>query len=339
MASARPVGTNENISTYGSGVGRDYTALATWEAATDNNLVTGTVSEVLECYADSASYADTVTMAGATTNSTYFRIIRPEAGSMHTGVPGTGIHFTGTTNIVIVTEANFSLQDVSLTLTGNAAANRNATTVNAANVRHVGVMAKCTNAGAGTGNGINLFATAGSCFAVDCLAYECKTNGITIDPTTVGHYAYNCTSYGNAVGFNMNTGSATVALRNCLGAANTTADFNSDGAPTEDVQYCASDDATADDWAGTGNRIDQTFSFTNTAGDDYTLTTSDAGARNFGTDLSGDAAYPFDDDIVKTIRPQESVWDIGFFEVIPSGGFTPKPGNSTQFLQLLGVGT
>ena len=66
----------------------------------------------------------------------------------------------------------------------------------------------------------------------------------------------------------------------------------------------------------THDRLSQTFTFTNSAGDDYTLTSSDAGAKDFGVDLSADANLAFSDDVIGTARPQGSAWDIGFFEVV-----------------------
>lgn len=330
MASSRPTGVNENISTYG-GVTRDYTALATWEAATDVNLVTITTTEVLECYLDSSSYADTISMAGATTSTSYFRIIRPEPNAMHTGVPGTGIKFTGTANILVASEANASIQDVEALLTANTASNRNAMIGSSnTNIRFIGCMAKCTNAGAGNGNGINFFSMTGTCFLVNCLVYETKTNSYALDPASSSIVLYNCTAYQGTRGYNMNTGTGSVVMRNCLASGASTADFASDGAPAEDVQYCASSDATADDWAGTGNRVSQTFTFTSTAGNDYSLTSADAGAKEFGTDLSADGTYPFDDDIIGTTRPQSTSWDIGFHEVIVAAATAVEPARTIR---------
>ena len=85
MASARRTATNENISTYDSAGGKDYTSLSAWESATDVNLVSAAQSEVLECY--KGAHNDYVIVTGATANSSYFRIIRPAAGEGHSGIP------------------------------------------------------------------------------------------------------------------------------------------------------------------------------------------------------------------------------------------------------------
>jgi hypothetical protein len=62
-----------------------------------------------------------------------------------------------------------------------------------------------------------------------------------------------------------------------------------------------------------GDRLSQTFSFINEAGYDFHLSSNDAGARNFGTDLRNDSYLPFSTDIDGNSRPN-SLWDIGVDE-------------------------
>src|SRR5690606_1139067 len=101
-----------------AGQGRDYTSLSTWEAATDNDLVSLEQSEVLEVYADQSSYEDSVDITGETSNSTYFRIIRP-AASFHNGDPSAGIEIgecSGTRFYVIrLRGVSCSVQDLKIT--------------------------------------------------------------------------------------------------------------------------------------------------------------------------------------------------------------------------------
>lgn len=79
----------------------------------------------------------------------------------------------------------------------------------------------------------------------------------------------------------------------------------------------ASSDATADDFGGSGNLINQSAAawFTGPPSDLTLLTTSPG--KNTGTDQSGTG---FSDDIIGTHRPQSTAWDIGAFEFIPAGG-------------------
>ncbi len=60
--------------------------------------------------------------------------------------------------------------------------------------------------------------------------------------------------------------------------------------------------------------------------DDYHLAAGDAGAKDYGTDLSGDSFFPFDDDIDGDLF---DTWDIGFDEnSVAAGGYVPYPRSS-----------
>jgi hypothetical protein len=317
MASSRRTGTNENISTFGgAGQGRDYTSLATWEAATDNDLVTATQSEVLECYDDVASFNEALDLNGATTNSSYFRIIRPAAGQGHDGTPNNGVFFDISGiggDAWRIEEENASIQDVILKATINSAVGRSVLDIQMGPANFAGVIVfDSDNIGAGT-----LIAAfeiqEDDVVCVNCLALDNNGDGFNFDQGNAGT-CYNCTSIGNADGFLEDDGP--LLLKNCL-ADNNTTDFNGGTGGNNN----ASGDATA---PGTSARINQTFTFVNSGADDYHLTGSDGGARNFGADLSADGVFAFDDDIDFETRPGESVWDIGFDEYIP----VPWPGGA-----------
>jgi hypothetical protein len=77
-----------NVSTIRSS-GGDYTSITTWESATDNDLVTAGDIEVAEYYADQ-TWTDRVTIAGATTDASNYRIIRAASGERHDGTSGGG---------------------------------------------------------------------------------------------------------------------------------------------------------------------------------------------------------------------------------------------------------
>lgn len=304
-ASARRTGTSESISTYG--VSRNYSALSTWEAATDNDNVATTVSPVLECYDDAANFNDSVTLDGSTNNSTYFRIVRPAAGQGHDGTSNNGVYFkrTSDAHIFYINETNTQVQNLILTLTiNNGSQDWYCGLAGANNVAFVGCLAfDSTNIGATSARGFGSI-TGNPMFFILCLAENGDDRGMYMITGT--SRIYNCTVRGNANNGVQRDGAAT--LTNVLSAANG-ADFNLGGSGT--VTYCASSDATADDVGGTGNRINQTFTFANVAGNDFHLAVTDAGARNFGTSLSGDGTYAFDDDID---GQNFSTWDIGFDE-------------------------
>ena len=287
------------------------------------------VSPVLECYDDAASFNDYVTIAGATTNATYFRIIRP-AGTKgnanwqgHDGTPNNGFTLSSTTdgaNVISLNESYSQAQDLILFLTQNGNYAPFCINTGANYAISVGCIVKAVNAGTGSAYGL---AAAGAYTGggyIDCLAYECKGYGFQIRANSgKSNFAYNCTSIGNGTyGFNVNgaTSGGTATLTNCLASSNTTADFNFDATVTPVITYCASGDNTADDKGGAGNRIstDGTLVYVNSGGYDFHLDATDTRAKHFGEDLSADATYPFNDDIDFDIIIS---WDIGFDAWLP----------------------
>jgi hypothetical protein len=321
MASSRKTGVNEGTpATYGDAT-RDYQVgeLTVWEQATDINLVTGTISYVLECYDDAASFNDNVTLAGATTNSSYFRIIRPagvkgEASWQgHDGTPNNGFTIQNTTDTtaIIINEANTQVQDLIAINAINSATVRNSFSLQNAG-SFVGCIAKSTNAGSGTARGFGVASNGGG-FLINCLAYECELMGfdfgVVVSQTMT---AYNCTAYGNGnTGFNIRLAVAgTVVLTNCLSTANVTKDFSSADTVNKVFTYCASEDLTADDWGGAGNITEVSVTFANAAGDDYHLASTDTDVINQGTSLSG----TFTDDV--DFETRDANWDIGFDEYV-----------------------
>lgn len=300
MASARRTGTAESVSTYGAG--QTYSVLATWESATDNNNVTGTVSPVLECLA--AQYADTVVLAGATNDATYFRIIRPQAGNFHTGIRDTGVRFYITTNTVVfaLQENNSQVQDVLARITNSSASARlgfAATTAGTGGAFVGCIGTNIQNSGSGAHSAFQMDRDGVRC--VDCLAENIESTGFYTNGSATTVLCYNCTSINSLVnGFIQFAG--TFNLKNCLADATAGTDF----AGTFTATNCASGDTSA---TGTGARASQTFTFVNAAGFDYHLATNDAGAKGFGTDLSADGTYAFNDDID---RQTITTWSIGF---------------------------
>ena len=298
MATSRRKGTNENVNTYGgSGLGRDYTSLATWEAATDNNLVSLAQSEVLECY-DDQEFDDGARFTGATTSLAYHRIVRP-AGTIgqagwqgHDGtLSGGGVFFHKQAALgVFDWEEDYSgSQDLIIKHTNPTTANTIGVEQQAANGLLVGLlMFDFTNA-AGTARMCRLEDGA---VAVNCLALRGE-NTFGYQGNLGTTYYYNCNAIDNVNdGFNEG-GGTTQVCKNCLATGNTADDYEGGAGYTGSVNN-ASGDATA---PGTGSRINQTFTFVDAPNDDYHLDDTDAGAQGFGSDLSADGTFPFDDDI------------------------------------------
>lgn len=310
MATSRIKGTNEIIKTYGgAGLGRDYTALSTWEADTDTDHVTDAETDVLECYDDAANFNDAADLSGSTNNSTYFRIIRPAFGEGHDGTTAIGVYFlrtsVGNGRIFLITETNSSIQDLLLTISSNSASTfscgETATGANDSSFIAC-IVYDGVNSGSGGVRGVQHKGS--NAILALCMIHNNDDHGIEGKDNTV--YAYNCVSTDNAKrGYNHSSG--TFVTKNCIGDGNTTEDWDTAGTWTGSTTN-ASGDTSAQ---GTSARTSQTFTFKDSANDDFRLKNTDAGARDFGTDLSADATFAFDDDIN---RKRFKVWDIGFHD-------------------------
>ena len=310
MASARKTATNESISTYGNAT-RNYTSMVTWEADTDIDLVAAAQSKVLECYDDAASFDDYCPLLGATTNSSYFRIVRPAAGHGHDGTPNNGFNIANTTNAVVFSlyEDHSSVQDIVAKSTLTATISRSVFQSTKNNCPFVGCIAYDSVLTADTAAMQGFFsspdgATSDVAFFIDCIAINITTtgtgvgNGFTGDDDGVVNW-YNCTAVNNE-NYGFSQGTATCNAKNCCSSGNGTADWT--GTITKTT--CTAEGASPT-YVGAGSN-------------DFHLAAADTVCRGNGTDLSADANYPFDDDIDKQIR---SSWDIGFDEYINTDKF------------------
>jgi hypothetical protein len=153
----------------------------------------------------------------------------------------------------------------------------------------------------------------GTLYMANCVAYDMGTghavsNGFRLTQSTDTWYAYNCTAHNCASGLLQSAG--TCVARNCLTAACTDGFTGTFDAASD---YNASD--LASDAPGANSRNAQTFTFVDEGADDLHLAGTDGGAQNFGTDLSGDSAFPFSTDFDGETRAGS--WDIGADEVSP----------------------
>ncbi len=278
-----------NVSTYGNAT-RDYTSLSTWESATDNDLVTAQAGEVLDCYEDASPYNDGgCYIAGATTNASYFRVVRKAPSVSRTYDPTSGVVFScaGYPDIIYCGESYDQVQDITMinTYTSGTAY---ACYMLAGNAAVVGCFAKSVN-GAETGRGIRL---ANGALAINCVVYECDGWSIYVSGGTC--YCYYCTSVDNRDGYvEVSAGVA----KNCISEDNAVEDF------------------WGGDWTLTTCAEQEGIAFSDQSNDDYRL----ASADGTGTDLTSDIVYPVDDDLLGNPR-DPSAPDRGAFEHTTSGG-------------------
>ena len=314
MASSRRTATNENISTFDSAGGKDYSTLLGWEIATDIDLVAAAQSEVLEIY--KGNHNNRIELRDATTNSSYFRIVRPAAGEGHSGIPkfdGTVAAFTTSvaSNNWTLHEDYSQFQDLCIKTTLNSSSSSAcAIRMEACDqAKMIGMLIAdiLNDDGSNDGTGVKSLSNSGNeNFIINSLFHNCEENGVELRDAG-DLICYNVTAIDNAErGFAESGG--TLTCINCLADNNATEDFDSG---VISGNYNASGDGTA---PGANSRINQTFTFVASGSDDFHLASNDAGALDFGTDLSADGSFAFDDDI--DFETRSGSWDIGFDEFI-----------------------
>lgn len=315
--------------------GGDYTSLAAWEAAQQGDLVTADEVRQAECY----GFSDTtrVTIDGSTTDATRYLRVYAAAGA-EAQMP------YDTTGAAYRLECSFGGGEVSLRVFDNytrieriqvkatPASQDGSFGYDAINmggsvgVRIVGcyVLGNYTSWSAGStratgiteGNDVN-----GSNYIVNNVVdgFDYPTHG-NASGIFVASHAYGSTPQtyisNNTVvrcgnGFRSDAASTNYdayTLRNNL-VAQCATDFS--GLVDAASDYNASEDATA---PGTHSRTSQTFTFAGTG--DYHLASSDAGAKDYGTDLSADSGYAFSTDFDGDTR--SGTWDIGADEYASS---------------------
>lgn len=293
--------------------GGDYTSLNAWEAANQGDLVAADEIRQAECF----DFADTsfITIDGSTTDATRYMRVYGAAGdeaqmpfstSSYRLQPSDG-------NVLVLSDDYIRVERIQITCNATSSA-RSCVLVNNRDIRLVGVLLRNTGTQANCGVKMQEPASQTS-YCINCVAINTGTgsadgfqaNGGGANAT--GRF-YNCTAIGWNNGFNKN---ARIGIaKNCLSYGNSGSDF----AGTWDTgsDYNASEDATAS--VGANSRINQTFTFVNAGSGDYHLSSSDAGAKDHGVDLSADANFPFSTDFDGETR--SGTWDIGADEIVSS---------------------
>ncbi|MCE9586679.1 hypothetical protein K8R04_05230, partial [Candidatus Uhrbacteria bacterium] len=298
--------------------GGDYTTLAAWWTFA---AAQATADQWAECYSggDLGPIDDSGGMA-ATSDATHYPQIYVAGGHEHGGGISAGAYTTG-----IVSFGNVNYWHVIGLRVGNNSAS---------NLQLFGTgffMDRCLAVHTSGISGSLMFVIFNggleTSYVRNCAAYSIVTGSTAFDLFNGGPtFIDNCTAVsrngnGNR-GFRLDLVYAdTITLRNCVACGfNQNGDYEGSAfGGTIVMSTCVSSDATADDFGGSGNLINQNFYdlFADPLHGDFRLRPGSA-LIDAGANLSAD----FTTDIVGRTRPASGPWDIGAFEYVQQiGGY------------------
>lgn len=298
------------------GPGGDYSALASWEAALQDDLVTSNVFSVAVIQGDWAAAPDTnaVTIDGWTTDADHYILIYAEGAARHSGTFDASkyvLKITGNTSCLTVSEGSvqvIGLQFQRLTVTSTSG------TIafslgNPTNTLLDSCLVQSSYAGAVADCPIRITASDAGGTIRNCAMFGMATGSTGSAGALLGGGDWvlmNCTSYGvagSSRGYRQTAGTANTT--NCI-AQNCGDGWNGTIGGDYNISDIAAD-------APGGNSKQATITFTDTANGDFH--TSDADSVDAGVDLSSDFTVDFE------LDARSGSWDIGADEYIaPAGG-------------------
>ena len=164
-----------------------------------------------------------------------------------------------------------------------------------------------TTAGA-TGQGIEVNSSAGNIYLINNVLYGMR-QGIVVFAAGGSVYIYNNTINATELGI-IGNASATVRAKNNISNGSSDNYFSSFHVSSD---YNISN--LAGDAPGANSLNSTTVNFADASGGDFRLLAGSPGIDQ-GVDLSSDPNFPFNTDIIGTVRPQGAAWDIGAFEYV-----------------------
>jgi len=300
-----------------------YKSLAIWEAARQAVL-----TDIEECVCESnggSHTADTtaVIIDGWTTTSSYYIYIHTSAAGRHDGKWNTGkyrLAFASASNSYAIAVSESYVRIVGLQISADSTSTNTCEPIGftisiGSSSYYIVSHSILKGINDAYGSGIYLNNAIGRIY--NNIIYDMTGNTSYGVYTNVGApaaiYIYNNTFVNCDYGIR---GTAYAYAKNNVFRSNALA-------PTTNMTaancgYNATDAASLGYTAQTGDRVSQTFTFADEAGDDFHLAANDAGARNYG--ISDPGSGLFSDDIDGQTRPGESVWDIGADEYVVAGG-------------------
>lgn len=305
-------------STIGSAVGRDYSTIAAWEAATDNDLVTANEIQVGEIYNDSVFSGSDIIIDGAVVDNTRYRKLTVAATDRHDGTEGSGARYNITVSYsssgidILDIGGKFILEWLEIYSSDSTVNCRYG--VNAENSRsilryllihdigRVGISNSALITGYNTDN-------ADTVEVYNCILYDGQSQGIQmVYPMKIRNVTiYNCKDYGIMT---FGTNDSGHEGKNIISIGNSTADFESGIFDTASNNL--SSDASA---PGTNRLTNKTAAnqFVDSGWPPDLHLKSTADAKDAGTTIS-----EITDDIDGDSRPQGSAYDIGADEYVSS---------------------
>ncbi len=331
---------------------RCYNSLGNWEGnSTVNSNISGAVSGqvplasqnlvssnyimMVPCYADGVDNVSVTETGWTTSSSNYVKIYTPVSSAevgmsqRHNGTWGNGYRIQGE----LIIQDNYVWVD-GLSIY-EPTSNSRTYFVTGQSTTGLVKFSDCFGWYLGTGDTDNYFTF--DCWSItanpftiewwNCIGINNSSYSNTVAAfysnggTGVTTYAYNCTGIcPNGRGFR-SASVQTATVTNCLGVSGYR-DFSLNTGVGYAVNYCASADGTATSYGGSGNRANQTFTFVNSGSNNYLITATDNGARDYGTSLATDPVIPFNYDILGNARPQGIAWDIGANEALEPSAVT-----------------
>lgn len=166
----------------------------------------------------------------------------------------------------------------------------------------------------------------GSVVSYNNIVYDSASRCFWISSGSSSARYYNNTAYNCGVaGFDVNSGAATVKNNIAYNSAdNYAGSFNA--ASRNNLSGPSQTDA-----PGSNARNGATVTFADAANGDFRLAFSDAGALNYGADLSADADYAFNMDTQGHLRT--GMWDIGAHEYGATGGNIPASLDGSRYVR------
>ena len=299
--------------------GGDYSSLTAWESAKQADIVAADQIQAAECYI----FEDTsqLTIDGWTTDATRRIKIYTPSSQRHNGVAGTGyrIQAAGFADAILIRENDVDIDGIAGTQ--GTFPNDFILLNNSSAVYNVNIT-KCFADGAGAGRypiEISAASSTSKVYISNTLLINWSANGgIVLSTANATVYLYNIAMEDCGTGaftFGVSRSAGTLVAKNCLidsvshGASAVDFTGTFDAASTNNL----SSDGTA---PGSNAQLNKSPVYVNESGDDFTLSSSDTTAKDLGANLSSDSNLAVTDDILGTSRPQNSVFDIGAFEVV-----------------------